>query len=244
MGMENRTALVTGASRGIGKAIALAFAKEKMNVVVCYHHNKEEAEKVCREIHQLSGKSSLAYGDLSILSEVDQVINQACKVFGNIDVLVNNAGIIHTGPLDQTNEDEWDKVMDVNLKSAFLVTQRCLPMMRSKNWGRIINISSVAAQTGGVTSPIYVASKAGMIGLTHSYASLLAKEGITSNAIAPALIDTDMLRKDLKLDNPEKIPIGRFGLPSEVADVALMLVKNSYITGQTININGGWYFSS
>jgi 3-oxoacyl-[acyl-carrier protein] reductase len=130
----------------------------------------------------------------------------------------------------------------VNLKSAFLLIQRVLPGLRARRWGRIINLSSVAAQTGGVTGPHYAASKAGLLGLTHSYARHLFKEGITVNAIAPALIETDMVTSGLKV-NPEIIPVGRFGAPDEVAAVAVLLARNGYITGQTINVNGGWYMS-
>jgi 3-oxoacyl-[acyl-carrier protein] reductase len=130
----------------------------------------------------------------------------------------------------------------VNLKSVFLMTQAVLPGMRARRWGRIINLSSVAAQTGGVIGPHYAASKAGMLGLTHSYASLLAPEGITANAIAPALIETDMLR-DFPASAVHRIPVGRFGTVEEVAAVAVMLAQNGYITGQTVNVNGGWYMS-
>ena len=144
--------------------------------------------------------------------------------------------------LEEISEKEWDQTIDINLKSAFLVTQAVLPDMRSQRYGRIVNISSVAAQLGGVVGPYYAASKAGMIGLTHSYASLLSKEGITVNAVAPALIATEMVA-----GNPNAranlIPVGRLGKVEEVTDVVLMLVENGYITGQTINVNGGWYMS-
>lgn len=244
MQLRGRTALVTGGSRGIGRAICLAFARERVNVIVGYLNRTEEAESLCEEIFNLGSNSSMVSADVSKVSGADYLVNHAVQTFGCVDILINNAGVVHQGTLEQLDDTEWDRIMNVNLKSAFLMTQRCLPQMRANKWGRIINISSVAAQTGGVTSPLYVASKAGLIGLTHSYASLLIKEGITSNAISPALIETDMLRKDLKLDTPDKIPLGRFGMPSEVADVAVMLSKNTYITGQTINVNGGWYFSS
>ena len=136
----------------------------------------------------------------------------------------------------------WDEVVAVNLKSVFLVTQAVLPAMRAAKWGRIVNLSSVAAQTGGVVGPHYAASKAGIVGLTHSYAALLAKEGIAVNAIAPALIETEMVRGNPRARS-ELIPVGRFGMVEEVADVAVMLAANGYVTGQTINVNGGWYMS-
>jgi 3-oxoacyl-[acyl-carrier protein] reductase len=158
-------------------------------------------------------------------------------------ILVNNAGIARVQPVEEVSEHDWDEILRVNLKSVFLVTQRVLPAMRTAQFGRIINLSSVAAQLGGVVGPHYAASKAGMIGITHSYASLLAKEGITANAIAPALIDTDMVKANLRARR-DVIPVGRFGEPAEVASVAVMLASNGFITGQTINVNGGWYMSS
>ena len=148
----------------------------------------------------------------------------------------------HGNPVDQITEQDWDEVLAVNLKSVFLVTQAVLPGMRATKWGRIINLSSVAAQTGGVMGPHYAASKAGILSLTHSYAALLAKEGITVNSIAPALIETEMIR-DNPPARPDLIPAGRFGTVEEVADVVVLLASNGYITGQTINVNGGWYMS-
>jgi len=161
---------------------------------------------------------------------------------GEIDILVNNAGIGRPQPLSEITERDWDEVVAINLKSMFLVTQAVLPGMRSRRWGRIINLSSVAAQLGGVVGPHYAASKAGALGLTHSYATLLAKEGITANAIAPALIGTEMVTQNPNA-RPDLIPLGRLGTVEEVAGVAVMLASNGYITGQTINVNGGWYMS-
>jgi 3-oxoacyl-[acyl-carrier protein] reductase len=155
---------------------------------------------------------------------------------------VNNAGIARPQPIEEITERDWDDVIAANLKSCFLVTQAVLPQMRARKWGRIINLSSVAAQVGGVVGPHYAASKAGMHGLTHFYAQRLAKEGITVNAIAPALIETEMVAANPNA-RPDRIPVGRFGLPGEVADIAVMLAHNAYITGQTINVNGGWYMS-
>ena len=163
------------------------------------------------------------------------------RELGQVQILVNNAGIAVRKSLYEITEQDWDKVLAVNLKSAFLITQSVFQGMRELRWGRIINISSVAAQTGGITAPPYVASKAGLWGLSHSYAAQLIKDGITVNTVAPALIETDMVREiEAK---PDRIPIGRFGNVEEVADVVLMLARNGYITGQTINVNGGWYFS-
>jgi 3-oxoacyl-[acyl-carrier protein] reductase len=160
--------------------------------------------------------------------------------FGSIGIVVNNAGINTTKPLNLLTTENWDETIRTNLSSAFFITQAALPVLRAHKWGRIIMLSSVAAQTGGVIGPHYAASKAGLIGLAHSYAHLLAKEGITANAIAPALIETDMI-KNMPTIKPEMIPVGRFGHVNEVASVAVMLASNPYITGQTINVNGGWY---
>jgi 3-oxoacyl-[acyl-carrier protein] reductase len=164
------------------------------------------------------------------------------RELGPVGVLVNNAGISQRAPWDQIPEADWDETLAVNLKSVFLVIQAILPGMRAHRWGRIINMSSGAVQTGGVIGPHYTASKAGIIGLTHSYASLLVKEGITVNAVAPSLIETDMVTNDLQVA-PELIPLGRFGTTEEVARVVAMLAENAYITGQTIYLNGGRFMS-
>jgi 3-oxoacyl-[acyl-carrier protein] reductase len=158
---------------------------------------------------------------------------------GPVEILVNNSGITRPQPLNEITEQDWDELLDTNLKSMFLITQQVLPGMRARRWGRIINLSSVAAQTGGTVGPHYAASKAGALGLTHSYAALLSREGITVNAIAPALIYTDMVAANLGA-RADLIPVGRFGAVEEVAEVAVMLARNGYITGQTINVNGGW----
>ena len=239
--VKEKIALITGASRGIGRGIALSFAKAGIHVVVNYHQNQNAAEETAKRVKTLGSRSFVIQADVSKSSAVNNMIEQIEKNLGPIDILVNNAGVVHKDLLENMSENDWDFVLDTNLKSAFLVTQACLPQMRAKKWGRIINVSSVAATTGGVTGPIYVASKAGMLGLTRSYAALLVKEGITANSIAPALIETDMVRS-LNV-TPEKIPLGRFGEVDEVADVATMLAKNGYITGQTIHLNGGWYFT-
>jgi len=181
-------------------------------------------------------------GDVSIAEDVSRIVRTVEKKLGEVEILVNNAGITRPKILDQITEALWDEVIQANLKSAFLVTQKVLAGMRSRRWGRIINISSVAAQLGGVVGPHYAASKAGMIGLTHSYSALLAKEGITANVIAPALIETEMVTSNPNA-RPDLIPIGRFGTVEEVADVVVTLARNGYVTGQTINVNGGWYMS-
>ena len=235
-------ALVTGSSRGIGRAIALALAKAGADVVVNYRTHDSEATQVSQQIEELGRHSLAIRADVSIASEVTSFIRTIETELGPVTILVNNAAIARPQPIEEITEQDWDELITVNLKSVFLVTQAVLPKMRAQRWGRIINLSSAAAQLGGVVGPHYAASKAGITGLTHSYASLLAKEGVTVNAIAPALIVTDMLTSNPKA-RPERIPVGRFGAVEEVAEVAVMLACNGYITGQTINVNGGWYMS-
>lgn len=240
--LDDKVALVTGGSRGIGAAAALALAKAGAHVAVNYRCRNEKAEKVCSAIRAAGRRAVSIPADVSNSAAVAAMITRVQTELGPVGILVNNAGIARPQSIDQISEEDWDEVISVNLKSAFLVTQAVLPEMRRSHWGRIINLSSVAAQFGGVVGPHYAASKAGMIGLTHSYANLLAKEGITVNAIAPALIETDMVISNLRA-KPELIPVGRFGEAGEVADVVVMLATNAYITGQTINVNGGWYMS-
>src|SRR5215472_7058332 len=240
--LHDKVALVTGGSRGIGAAAALALAQAGVNVAVNYRSRKDEAEKVCSAIRASGRRAISIAADVSNSGAVAEMVTRVQAELGPVGILINNAGIARPQPLDQIREDDWDELIDVNLKSAFLVTQAVLPEMRRSHWGRIINLSSIAAQFGGVVGPHYAASKAGMIGLTHSYSNLLAKEGITVNAIAPALIETDMVTSNLRA-KPDLIPMGRFGAVREVADVVVMLATNGYITGQTINVNGGWYMS-
>jgi 3-oxoacyl-[acyl-carrier protein] reductase len=241
--LEGRTALVTGASRGIGRAIALAFASAGCNVVANYLKEREAADQVASSIRKMGRGCKLHQADVSIPSQARGLVTAAEGTFGPVDILVNNAGIAQLKPIQDIELDDWDRVLRVNLTSAFILSQAVLDRMRERRWGRIINLSSVAAQTGGVIGPHYAASKAGLIGLTHSYASLLAKEGITANAIAPALIDTDMITSNPNA-SPERLPVGYFGSPEEVARVAVMLAESDFITGQTISVNGGWYMTS
>jgi 3-oxoacyl-[acyl-carrier protein] reductase len=240
--MTGKVAIVTGSSRGIGRAIALAFARAGADVAVNYLNRTAEAREVESAIVGLGRKCCCIQADVSRQSEVLRLVGEAERTLGPAGVLVNNAGIIRAQPFDQITEQDWDDLMTANLKSCFLMTQAVLPKMRASGWGRIINLSSVAAQLGGVVGPHYAASKAGLHGMTHYYARYLAKEGITANVIAPALVATEMVTSNPNA-KPDLIPVGRFGAPDEVADVAVMLARNGYITGQTINVNGGWYMS-
>jgi 3-oxoacyl-[acyl-carrier protein] reductase len=241
--LKNRIALVTGASRGIGKAVALALADEGIQVAVNYKSNKEKADEVCKLILEKGVKAVAVQSDVSEADSVSKMISTVEKELGNISILINNAGIAVRQKIEETTEKDFDKTIKINLKSNFLVTQAVLPNMRKNKWGRIIMISSVAAQIGGAVGLHYAASKAGQIGMMHFYAANLAKEGITVNAVAPALIKTDMINE---LDNikPELIPLGRFGTVKETADAVIMLVKNGYISNQVINVNGGLHPSS
>ena len=236
--LREKVALITGASRGIGRAIAIELARAGADIVINYRNRSNDALDVHTQIHALGRACTTIQADVSRGHEIDRLVREV----GPIDILVNNAGIARPQPVEEITESDWDEVVDTNLKSCFLLTQAVLPGMRARRWGRVINLSSVAAQVGGVVGPHYAASKAGMHGLTHFYASRLAKEGITVNAIAPALIETEMVTSNPNA-TPDRIPVGRFGAPDEVAAVALMLARNPYITGQTINVNGGWYMS-
>jgi 3-oxoacyl-[acyl-carrier protein] reductase len=242
--LEGRHALITGASRGIGRAIAQALSGAGAAVTLNFHTREDEAESLRRELDAAGGRGVTVRADVSRADEVARLVDRARDSFGPIDILINNAGIAAPAAIDRLTEDEWTRTIDTNLKSAFLVTQAVLPDMRraSHGWGRLVFISSVAASVGGIVGPHYAASKAGMHGLMHYYAAHLAKEGITANAVAPALIETDMIasnpnaRRDL-------IPVGRFGLPDEVASLVLAIVRNGYLTGQVLHVNGGWYLT-
>jgi 3-oxoacyl-[acyl-carrier protein] reductase len=240
--LTGKAALVTGASQGIGKAAALALAKAGVDVAINFHKHEREALELCELIASAGRRTITVRADVSKTQDVSRMVETVQARWGEISILVNNAGISRPQPLDEIILADWDRVLAINLTSMFLVTQAVLPGMRARHWGRIINLSSVAAQLGGVVGPHYAASKAGVLGLTHSYAALLAKEGITVNAIAPALVQTEMITCNPKA-SPALIPVGRFGTVEEVAEVVVMLAGNGYITGQTINVNGGWYMS-
>lgn len=240
--LKDRIALVTGGSRGIGAASAVALAAAGCDVAVNYRSRQKEAAAVCDQIRRLGRRAMAVQADVSQSKEVHRMVEQIEKDLGTVSILVNNAGIARQQQIEDIAESDWDELIAVNLKSVFLVTQAFLPAMRQQRWGRIINMSSVAAQTGGVVGPHYAASKAGMLGITHSLANLLVKEGVTVNAIAPALIATDMVTSNLEA-SPGRIPMGRFGEVEDVSSIVVLLARNGYITGQTINVNGGWYLS-
>jgi len=243
--MENLTgkvALVTGGGRGIGRAVSLALARAGCDVAVNYRERRDDAESAVREIQKLGRRAAAIQADVSRAADVTELVRAVESELGPIEILINNAGKILIQPVDQMTEESWNDMISSNLTSCFLMTQAVLPGMRTRRWGRIVNMSSVAAQAGSIVGVHYAASKAGMIGLTRSYARVLAKEGITVNAITPALVATEMVLAN-PVAKPEMIPVGCFGDVEEVADVALMLARNAYITGQTINVNGGYFMS-
>jgi 3-oxoacyl-[acyl-carrier protein] reductase len=241
MRLQGRVAIITGAGKGIGEGIALEFAREGAKLVV-NDLSEPDARRTVETIKNKGGQAVAVVGSVASQDVARKMAAIAGKEFGTVHILVNNAGIARPQPVEEIRQEDWDELIAVNLTSAFMATQAVLPYMRKQKWGRIISISSVAAQTGGVVGPHYAASKAGLIGLTHSYASLLAKEGITANAIAPALIATEMVRNNPRA-RPDLLPVGRFGEVREVVDTVVFLALNGYMTGQTISPNGGWYMT-
>ncbi len=240
--LHDHIALVTGASRGIGRAAAVALAKAGCDVAINYRQKTTEAFETARLVEALGRRALVVQEDVSVALDVARMAEIVSRKLGEVDVLVNNAGQAHPKAIEDLTVEDFDDTLAVNLRSAFLVTQAFLPPMRRKRWGRLIYVSSVAAQVGGVVGPHYAASKAGLTGLMHAYASRLAGEGITANVVAPALIETEMVRKNPSA-RADLIPVGRFGRSEEVADMIVAIAGNGYLSGQTINVNGGWYFT-
>ena len=239
--LTDRVAVVTGGSRGIGRAVALALAEAGAAVAVNYRERATDAETVVAAIRGAGGRATAAPADVSQAAAVSQLMASVARELGPVDILVNNAGIGLIRSVDELTEDDFDRTIAVNLKSAFLCIQAVVPGMRARQWGRIVNISSGAARGAGGIGPHYNASKAGMEGLTRGYAARLVKDGITVNAVAPSLIETDMVRAGLA-SSPARIPLGRFGTAEECAHAVLMVIGNAYMTGQTIALSGGMSF--
>jgi 3-oxoacyl-[acyl-carrier protein] reductase len=233
-------ALVTGASRGIGAAVAVRLAAAGASVAVNYRERADDAQAVVAKIAASGGRAVAIAADVSQSAGVAAMVGRVTEALGPIDILINNAGMAIVRGVDDLTEAEFDLTISVNLKSAFLCTQAVLPAMRARQWGRIVNISSGAARGAGAIGVHYNASKAGMEGLTRGYAARLVKEGITVNAVAPSLIETDMMRG--RTDLARNIPLGRMGQADEVAQSVLMVLGNGYMTGQTILLNGGMAF--
>jgi 3-oxoacyl-[acyl-carrier protein] reductase len=239
---NGRVALVTGASRGIGKAIALALAGAGAAVAVNFRAGKTEAETVAASIRERGGRAMTVGADVSLAPEVARMRQAVEAELGPVDLLINNAGIGIRRGIEDLTEADFDRTILVNLKSAFLCMQAVLPGMRARGFGRVINISSGAARGAGAVGAHYNASKAGMEGLTRGFAARLAREGITVNAVAPSLVETDMTTT-MTRENLSRIPVGRMGRPEEVAQVVLTVLDNAYMTGQTVQVNGGLHFN-
>jgi 3-oxoacyl-[acyl-carrier protein] reductase len=239
--LHGKTALVTGGSRGIGAAISRALAAAGISVAINYRERADAAEALAAELRQNGVRAKVFRADVSRADAVASMVETVRSELGTIDILINNAGIAITRGIDDLTEADFDSTIAANLKSVFLCTQAVLPMMRAGKWGRIVNISSGAARGAGAIGPHYNASKAGVEGLTRGYAARLVKEGITVNAVAPSLIETDMMKGQEQLVS--RIPLGRFGTPEEVAIAVMMLVDNPYMTGQTVAMSGGMAFN-
>ena len=240
--LTGRIALVTGGSRGIGRAVVMALADAGAAVVVNYRERAKEAREVVDAIRSKGGRAMAIGADVSRSAEVSAMVAAVERELGPVDVLVNNAGLALIRGVDDLTEDDFDRTIAVNLKSAFLCTQAVVPGMRARKWGRIVNISSGAARGAGGVGVHYNASKAGMEGLTRGYAARLVKDGVTVNAVAPSLIETDMVRSGLA-SAANRIPLGRFGTVEECAQAVLMVIGNAYMTGQTVPLSGGMSFN-
>jgi 3-oxoacyl-[acyl-carrier protein] reductase len=238
----SRVALVTGASRGIGRAIALALAQAGADVAVNFRARRDEAETTVAAVRG-TGRRSQAFGaDVSAARAVAAMVSDVERSLGPIDVLVNNAGIATRRSIAEITEADFDATIAANLKSVFLCTQAVLPGMRARGWGRVVNISSGAARWAGGFGVHYNASKAGIEALTRGYAARLAKHGITVNAVAPSLIDTEMLAP-VREESLGRVPLGRLGTPEEIAAMVVAVAANAYMTGQTVAVNGGLAFN-
>lgn len=243
--MKEQTALVTGAGRGIGKSIAEALAKRGANIAVA-DVNLDIAKEAAAELAQLGVKTLALKVDVSNAADVAAMFDEAHKAFGRIDIVVNNAGITRDGLLMRMKEEDWDAVLNINLKGAFLCTQQAIKVMAKQRYGRIINIASVVAAMGNAGQANYSASKAGLIGLTKTTAKEYASRGITVNAVAPGFIKTamtDALPDNVKEEMMKAIPLSAFGTAEDVAHAVAFLAspESGYITGQVIHVNGGMY---
>ncbi|MDV3450222.1 3-oxoacyl-[acyl-carrier-protein] reductase [Bacillus safensis] len=246
--LTNKTAVVTGGSRGIGRSIAIDLAKSGANVVVNYSGNEAKANEVVDEIKALGQQAFAVKADVSNAEEVQAMMKQAIDTFGSIDILVNNAGITKDNLLMRMKENEWDDVININLKGVFNCTKAVTRQMMKQRSGRIINLASVVGVCGNPGQANYVAAKAGVIGLTKTTAKELATRHITVNAVAPGFISTDMtdkLDENVQTEMLKQIPLARFGAPEDISNVVVFLASEGagYITGQTIQVDGGMVMS-
>jgi len=244
LSLTGKNALVTGASRGIGRAIAVELAKNGANIAISYVNNKDKADEVVNEIKGYGVKAIAVKADVSKEEEVLNMVKIVKESIGSIDILVNNAGINRDNLLMRMSTEDWDKVIDTNLKGTYLCSKALIRDMIKKKSGKIINIASVAGVAGNFGQTNYSASKAGVIGFTKSLAKEVASRGINVNAIAPGLIETDMtlaLKEDIRDSLVKNIPMGRLGTVQDIANIVIFLAseKSNYITGQVINVDGG-----
>jgi acetoacetyl-CoA reductase/3-oxoacyl-[acyl-carrier protein] reductase len=243
--LDGKTALVTGASRGIGRAIAVELAREGAKVAINYQTNDAKAQEVVDEITKFGGTCILAKANIADPQEARAMVKRVASQFGRLDVLVNNAGITRDKSLRKMTDEDWVQVVQTNLNAVFFCTSAAIPIMIEQNFGRIINISSMNGQVGAFGQANYSASKGGVIAFTKTAALELAKSNITVNTIAPGFTETDMLVKipaNIQEQIKARIPVGRFGHPEEIAKAVTFLVADgAYITGEQINVNGGAY---
>ncbi|AKG34681.1 MULTISPECIES: 3-oxoacyl-ACP reductase FabG [Paenibacillus] len=244
--LRGQTALVTGASRGIGRSIALALAEHGVKVAVNYSGSEDAARETVERIAELGSEGIALRGNVGSAEQAEALVKETLGAWGRIDILVNNAGITRDNLIMRMKEEEFDQVIETNLKGVFNCLKAVTRPMMKQRYGRIINISSVVGVTGNPGQANYSAAKAGIIGLTKSAARELASRGITVNCIAPGFIDTDMTRQlsdEVRADLAKGIPLARLGLPEEIASAALFLASEgaAYMTGQTLHVDGGMY---
>jgi acetoacetyl-CoA reductase/3-oxoacyl-[acyl-carrier protein] reductase len=243
--LEGKTALVTGGSRGIGRAIAVELAREGAKVALNYNSSDEKAKEVADEIAKLGGTCILAKANIGDPKDARAMVKKVAEQFGHLDILVNNAGVTRDKMLPKMTDEDWMEVIQTNLNAVFFCTSAAIPFMTAQSYGRIVNVSSMNGQVGAMGQANYSASKGGIFAFTRTAAVELAKSGITVNALAPGYTETDMFAKvpaDLQMQIKAKIPLRRFAQPEEMAKAVTWLVADGdYVTGQSININGGAY---
>lgn len=242
MNLKGKVALITGGSRGIGRAVAVMLARKRCNVAINYVKNTRKAEETIEEVKGYGVKGVAVKADVSNFDEVKEMVSKVIGKFHRVDILVNNAGIYpKISDIEDITDEEWNKVININLRGVFNCCKAVIPYMK-KHGGKIVNISSIAGRMGGISGPHYSASKAGVIGLTYSLAIQLVRYGILVNAVAPNVVNTDMavqLTEEQRKNIIRETPIGRMAEPNEVAHAVISLIENDYITAEVLDVNGG-----